>query len=132
VVVAVFPSLEYVQQLQEHCNGLEDFQKATDWSDVNVVLAMGDKRYWLKLYRGRVMDLMEYLPVSNALGYDVIVSGDEPAWRQLAMGTKSWEQLTTGRITIEGNLLEANRLHEALCILMESLADVPGEASNVA
>lgn len=128
-----FPSIDFVQALREHCNSQEAFRKATEWSDVNVVLAFGEDRYWLKLYRGEIIDLMEYVPMSNAFGYDVIVSGDVNAWRELMNGSaKSWALLTTGRVVIDGNLIEANRIHEALCIIMEALAFVPEEVSNVA
>lgn len=128
-----FPSLEYLQALRAHCNGLETFRKATEWADVNLVVAVGDQRFWLKLYRGQIIDLMEYLPMTNAFGYRVIVSGEEDAWRELMTGTvKSWALLTTGRLTIEGDLIEANRIHEALCLLVEAVADVPEEKTDVA
>ncbi|OAP24220.1 hypothetical protein A4R44_04993 [Amycolatopsis sp. M39] len=65
--------------------------------------------------------------MSNAFGYRVVIAGQEDAWRDLMGGTKSWALLTTGRITIDGDLLEANRIHEAICLLVESLADVPEE-----
>lgn len=119
-----FPSLEYVQQLQARCNEQEAFNKATEWADVNLVLAIGDHRYWLKIYRGKIIDVMEYLPMSNAIGYRVLVSGAEDAWRELMSGTKSWALISTGRIAIDGDLIEANRIHEALCLLIESTADI--------
>ena len=123
--MADFPSLEFWEGLQKRCNTLEEFQKATDWSDVNLVLAVDDQRYWLKLYRGKILDLMAYEPLSNALGYDVLVSGDTDAWRDLVNGTvKFWEPLSQGRITIDGNLLEANRMHEALSIIADNLQEV--------
>lgn len=127
VPVSTFPSLDYVQELSAHCNNLEPFKKATEWADTNLVLEFGDKRYWLKVYRGQIIDIMEYLPMSNAFGYRVVVSGEEDAWRDLMGATKSWALLSTGRITIDGDLIEANRIHEALCLLIESLADVPEE-----
>jgi hypothetical protein len=123
--MADFPSLEFVQALQKRCNESEQFRKATEWSDVNVVLAFGDQRYWLKLYRGQSLDPMEYRPLSNAYGYDVLVSGQMDGWRDLLEGKmKFWGPLSQGRITIEGNLLEANRIHEAIYIMGETLHDV--------
>jgi hypothetical protein len=89
--MAEFPSVEFWEGVQQRCNSLEDFRKATDWSDVNVVLAVGDQRYWLKLYRGKILDVMPYEPLSNALGYDVVVSGDRDAWKELVNGdVKFW------------------------------------------
>lgn len=129
-----FPSIDFVQDLREYCNSQEAFKKSTEWSDVNVVLAFGSERYWLKLYRGQIIDLMEYKPSSNnAFGYDVIVSGEASAWNELMDGSaKSWALLTTAKITIDGNLLHANRMHEALCILMEAVQYISEEVSNVA
>ncbi len=122
--MAAFPSLEFVKGLKDRCNASEAFQEASAWSDVNVVLAFGDQPYWLKLYRGKIMDLMEYQPLSNAAGYDVIVSGELEAWRDLIAGKKFWEPLSQGRLKVDGNLLEANRMHEAICIMGETLASV--------
>ena len=129
-----FPSIEFVEDLKEHCNNHEPFRKATEWADVNVVLDFGGERYWLKLYRGQIIDLMEYKPANNnAFGYDVIVSGDVAAWNELMEGSaKSWGLLTTGKISIDGNLMQGNLIHEALCILMEAVQYIPEEVSNVA
>lgn len=122
--MTTLPTLSYVKALTAHCNELDTFKKATEWADLNLVLGIGETRFWLKIYRGRIIDVMEYLPMSNAIGYRVLVAGEEEAWRALQAGTKSWELLTTGRITIDGDLVEANRFHEALCLLTESVADV--------
>jgi hypothetical protein len=126
-------NLDLIHALAERCNRQPAFQRAAEWADVSVVLAIGERRFWLKLYRGRVIDLMEYLPATNPLGYDVIVSGQVDAWRELRGGTtKSWAQLASGRIVIDGNLIEANRMHEALCILLESFPAIGQESSHVA
>jgi hypothetical protein len=131
--MAEFPSLAFAQRLAERCNEDAAFQNAAAWSDVNVVFAFGDQRYWLKLYRGEIIDVMEYLPMSNAFGYDVIVSGDLDAWRPVLEGDEQlWDPLSGGRITIDGNLLEANRIHEALCLMAERLQDVEAGAGEVA
>lgn len=120
-----FPSLEYLEALRSHLNNLEAFRKATEWADVNVAVKIGDHRYWMKIYRGQVIDLMEDLPMTNPLGYRVIISGDEAAWRELKDGTaKTWALTTTGRLVIDGDLIEANRIHEALCLIVEATADI--------
>lgn len=125
--------LTSMQDLVERCNRQAAFQQAAAWADVKIVLAIGDERFWLKLYRGRIIDLMAYLPASNPLGYDVLVSGEVDAWGELLNPkTKSWAQLASGKIVIDGNLIEANRMHEALCILLESFATGGQETSHVA
>ena len=120
-----FPSLEWVKTLREKCNENVDFRTATMWSDVKLVLGFGDRRYWLKLYKGEIIDLMEYLPMTNPLGYDIIVSGSAEAWRgvidtQMAFG----EATGTDAITIDGNMLECNRMFEAICIIGDILPEV--------
>ncbi len=111
-------SMGWVEALQKKCNANPDFNTATMWSDVKIVIAFGDKRYWLKLYKGKIIDLMEYLPMKNALGYDIIVSGALDAWKAVHDGKKVfWEQYNFGRILIDGNLLECNRMHEAICLI---------------
>ena len=73
-----FPSLEFVQALQERMNGDATFHTASRWSDVKVLLCLGDQRYWLKLYGGKIIDVMDYFPMANPLGWDYMISG---RWR---------------------------------------------------
>src|SRR5258708_20249689 len=69
-----FPSLEFVQALQERMNGDATFHTASRWSDVKVLLCFGDQRYWLKLYGGKMIDVMGQLPLANPLGWAYMVS----------------------------------------------------------
>lgn len=120
-----FPSLEWVKTLKEKCNANADFNTATMWSDVKVVLAFGDERYWLKLYKGEIIDLMEYLPMTNPLGYDIIVSGSVDAWKSVIdMQMVFGEASGTGAIAIDGNMLECNRMFEAICIIGDILPEM--------
>ena len=47
-----FPSLLFIESLQEALNKDSDFNRVTKWSDVKVLLSIGEKQYWLKLYGG--------------------------------------------------------------------------------
>lgn len=117
-----FPSLDFLRELQTRCNSNENFKTASRWADTNVVLAFGDERYWLKLYRGEIIDIMKYEPMANALGYQVIVGGSVDAWQDVLEKRRVFfDTYSTGEITIEGNLIEANRMFEALLLM---LADV--------
>lgn len=117
-----FPSLEFLKELQRRCNSNENFKIASHWADTNVVLAFGDERYWLKLYRGEIIDIMKYEPMANALGYQVIVGGSVDAWQDVLEKRRVFfDAYSTGEITVEGNLIEANRMFEALMLM---LADV--------
>lgn len=120
-----------VQALQQQLNASKAFKRASEWADTKVLLVVGEEKFWLKLYRGQIIDLMEFLPMTNALGYDVRVAGDEAAWARVDRGAKSWDVISTGQVGIEGNLIEANRLHEAFCILIETWATTT-EVRNVA
>lgn len=119
------PSQEWIDQIQERCNDDDQFERAAEWSDVNVVLEAGEERYWLKFYGGEIIDTMQYEPMSNPLGYDVILSGTADAWQAVHDGEMVfWKAYSTGEITIDGNLIEANRVHEALV----RMAEVMGES----
>ncbi len=123
-----FPSTEWLESLQRRCNEDTQFNRVAEWSDVNLVIEVGEKRYWLKLYGGEIIDTMEYEPMSNALGYDIIVSGTKGAWEPVVAGEDTfWKAYSNGEIKIEGNLLQANRMHEAL-VRMAELMDETQEA----
>jgi putative sterol carrier protein len=120
-----FPSMEWMKALQEKCNAHNDFSTATMWSDVKIVLAFGEMRYWLKLYKGKIIDLSEYLR-DHPLGYDIIVSGPMEVWNEIREGRVNfWAAAMAGMILIDGNQLECNRMHEAICIMcMDLLPEV--------
>lgn len=120
-----------VQTLQQECNDSNAFKRASEWADTKVLLVIGTEKFWLKLYRGQIIDVMEFLPMTNALGYDVLVSGDDAAWARVDNGAKSWDVISTGQVAIEGNLIEANRLHEAICIMIETW-ETTSEVRNAA
>jgi len=84
-----FPSLEFVQALQERMNGDAAFHTASRWSDVKVLLCFGDQRYWLKLYGGKIIDAMDYFPMANPLGWDYMISAPLEIWRALRDGSHS-------------------------------------------
>lgn len=121
-----FPSLEWVKELQEKCNANAEFETATMWSDVRMVIAFGDKRYYLKLYKGKIIDVMEYLPMTNALGYDIIVSGAVDAWKKIIEDEKFvfWMAFNSGDILVDGNMLECNRMHEAINLIADIMPEV--------
>ena len=118
------PSTEWVSEIQQRCNEDEQFNRAAEWSDVNVVLEVGEEKYWLKLYGGEIIETMEYEPMSNPLGYDIKLSGSVDAWTAVNDAQMPfWEAYSTGKIAIEGNLLEANRMHEALVRMTELMGE---------
>ena len=109
-----FPSLEFVQALQEALNRDAAFNAASRWSDVKVLLVFGDQRYWMKLYGGKVIDVMEYFPMANPLGWDYMIGAPLDTWRALGDGSRAQGHLLdTGAISVDGDLLQANRMYES-------------------
>ena len=118
-----FPSLEFVKALQAKLNADKAFFTASKWSDVKVVLNFGDKRYWLKLYGGKVIDAMEY--AGNPLGFDYMIAGSLDAWKALRNKTKPvGELINYGHLVIDGNMIQANRMYESSYIILETIRDL--------
>ena len=120
-----FPSLEFVQALQERMNGDATFHTASRWSDVKVLLRFGDQRYWLKLYGGKIIDVMDYFPMANPLGWDYMISAPLEIWCALRDGSRALGHLLdTGDIMVDGDLLQANRLYESTHLMLSSVGDM--------
>jgi hypothetical protein len=120
-----FPSLAFVESLQLALNDSERFAVVSEWSDVKVLLCLGDERYWLKLYGGKVIDVMQYFPMANPLGWDYSITATLATWKELRDGTRPLGHLLdTGSISIDGNLLQANRLYECTHVMLTILRDL--------
>ncbi len=120
-----FPSLEFVDALTRSLNESNAFEKASRWSDVKVVLAFGEERYWLKLYGGRVIDHMAYYPMANPLGWDYTIAAPLEIWRALGGGTRAQGHLLdSGAITVDGNLIQANRMYESTHLMLSTIREL--------
>jgi hypothetical protein len=120
-----FPSLDFVQLLQETLNGNDNFSVVSKWSDVKVLLCFGDQRYWMKLYGGKVIDVMEYFPMANPLGWDYMISASVETWNELRQGSRPLGHLLdTGDIMVDGDLLQANRLYESTHVTLTTIRDL--------
>ena len=120
-----FPSLDFIHALRDYLNEDAAFATASRWSDVKVLLCVGDEQYWLKLYGGRIIDVMVYFPFANPLGWDYMISAPLATWRGLRDGSGVLGHLLdTGAIRIDGNLLEANRLYESTHLMLSALRDL--------
>ena len=124
-----FPELDFVEALRDRLNADAAYAVASRWSDVKVLLCLGEKRYWLKLYGGKVIDLMVYFPMANPLGWDYSISAPLAIWQALRNGSRALGHLMdTGEIAIDGNLLQANRLYESTHLMLSALRDLPADA----
>ena len=126
-----FPSLEFVRTLAEALNNDEAFNAASRWSDVKVLLCFGDECYWLKLYGGKVIDLMEYFPMANPLGWDYSISAPHEIWQALGDGSRAQGHLLdSGAITVDGNLMQANRLYESTHLMLQAIRTLIASAGE--
>jgi hypothetical protein len=134
-----FRNAIFRDRLREALTGHEGFALETRWFDGAILLEDGDARCWLKVYRGRVIEALESVP---PFGFTFKLRGSREAWEELVSGERRFADLLTPgrrrfendpslasadgsappRIAIEGNLLEANRIHEALFHLAECVA----------
>ena len=89
---------------------------------------MGDQRYWLKLYGGKIIDVMDYFPMANPLGWDYMISAPLEIWRALRDGSRVLGHLLdTGDIVVDGDLLQANRLYESTHLMLSTVRDMKAE-----
>ena len=124
-----FASIEFVQALRDQLNGDAAFSIASRWSDVKVLLCFGDQRYWLKLYGGKIIDIMEYFPMANPLGWDYTITAPLEIWGALRDGSRALGHLLdTGAIMIDGDLLQANRLYESTHLMLSAVRDLHTDA----
>ena len=108
----------WAESVQAAANASADFAAASRWLDLKLVLRFGAAPYWFKIYRGRIIDAAPYNPVTNMLGYDVIVSGEPAAWRRALDGTSNFgREATTGQIAGDGNRVEVERSYKAVYVL---------------
>jgi len=120
-----FPSSEFLEHLVATLNGDAAFDAASRWSDVKVLLRFGDEGYWLKLYGGKVIDHMRYFPMANPLGWDYAIGAPLETWQALREGRRALGHLLDrGEITVDGNLLQANRMYESTHLLLSAVRDL--------
>jgi hypothetical protein len=132
----------FAERLREALNEHEEFAAESRWFDGSILLESGADRLWLKVYRGRVIDHLEFVP---PFGYTFKLSGSPAAWRMLTSGERTFTDLATPgsrhcssleeveaggggyrppEIAIEGNGFEAGRLHLAILALTGVLTEV--------
>ena len=120
-----FPSLEFVESLISTLNQDKNFEHASRWSDVKVLLRFGEQQYWLKLYGGKVIDHMAYYPMANPLGWDYSISATVDTWQSLRDKSQAGGYLLdSGKISVDGNLMQANRLYESTHIIVSTIRDM--------
>ena len=108
----------WAEALQESANASDDFVTMSRWLDLRLLIRFGSAAYWFKIYRGQIIDAAPYNPVSNMLGYQVVVAGEAAAWRRSLEGVGRFGvESTTGQITGDGDRVEVERSHAAVQVL---------------
>jgi hypothetical protein len=137
-----FADAEFQQRLRDALNADEEFALESRWFDGSILLESGAGRCWLKIYRGQVIDHLEFIP---PFGYTFKLTASPEAWRMLVEGERTFTDLATPgsrhcatleevaaggggyrppELAIEGNGFEAGRLHLALLRVTAVLSDV--------
>jgi hypothetical protein len=117
-----------------------EFELEARWFDGSILLSIDAEDLWLKIYRGRIIDTLEYVPV---FGYTFKVSGSAHAWEMLGIGERTFTDLISAgsryldtvaeieaegggyrppELAIEGNGIEAGRMHIATMHLARCFA----------
>lgn len=138
----MFADPEFRERLKVALNADEEFVHECRWFDGSILLESPGERCWLKVYRGAVIDELEFVP---AFGYTFKVIGDDAAWRMLATGERTFTDLATPgsrhcatleevaaggggyrppELAIEGNGIEAGRMHFVILRLAAAYAQV--------
>jgi hypothetical protein len=127
-----------------------EFEAEARWFDGSILVDIEGDRLWLKIYRGRVIDTLEFVPV---FGYTFKISGSRAAWTMLGTGERTFTDLISAgsryldtveeieaagagyrppELAIEGNGIEAGRMHIATMHLSRALAETAFAPSAVA
>lgn len=117
-----------------------EFEAEARWFDGSILVEVGAQRLWLKVYRGAVIDVLEFIPV---FGYTFKVAGSVDAWTMLGTGERTFTDLISAgsryletvqeieaagggyhppELAIEGNGVEAGRMHIATMHLARAFA----------
>jgi hypothetical protein len=131
---------EFGERFLEALAADPEFEAEARWFDGSILIGVGDQQLWLKIYRGKVIDTLEFVPV---FGYTFKLSGSEAAWEMLGSGERTFTDLVSAgsryletmeeieaagggyrppELAIEGNGVEAGRMHIATMHLARAFA----------
>jgi hypothetical protein len=129
------------ERFLEALKGDAEFAQEARWFDGSILIEVGAERLWLKVYRGAVIDVLEFVPV---FGYTFKIAGSVDAWRMLGTGERTFTDLVSAgsryldtveeieaagggyrppELAIEGNGIEAGRMHIATMRLAGRFAE---------
>ncbi len=72
-----------------------------------------------------MIDHMIYFPMANPLGWDYAITASLRTWQSLRDGSRALGHLMDrGEISVDGNLLQANRMYESTHLLLSAVRDL--------
>jgi hypothetical protein len=116
-----------------------EFEAEARWFDGSILLATSDEQLWVKIYRGKAIDTLEFVPV---FGYTFKLTATDAVWEMLGNGERTFTDLISAGsrhleideieaagggyrppdLAIEGNGVEAGRMHIATMHLARAFA----------
>ena len=139
----------FLERFQEALAADPEFEAEARSFDGSIQIEVGADPLWLKVYRGKVIDTLEFTPV---FGYTFKVKGSPEAWAMLGSGERTFTDLASAgsrcaasleeieaggggyrppELAIEGNGVEAGRMHIATMHLARAFAKTAVEAGKV-
>ncbi len=108
------------EELAERLNGNPDFASSGKFFDGIVLLRIGDRSLWIKVFMGEAIRVSEE---AFPFGFTFAVSGDPEGWRFALPGDRNRfrEALYSKRLQVEGNTLEFSRMTRMMHGLTEVL-----------
>lgn len=140
----------FVERFLEALAADPEFEQEARWFDGSILIEVGPETIWLKVYRGKVIDRLEFTPV---FGYTFKLAGAPETWALLGSGERTFTDLVSAGsryaesieeieaggggyrpplLAIEGNGVEAGRIHIATMHLARAFAKTAVEAGAIA
>lgn len=109
-----------IDTLVDELNENLHFTRESAWVDTSIVVTMGSRSYWLKIYKGRVIDSERG---SGSLGYSLELSGTTEGWQSVALLERSRLELglQRGLLQVRGDQLAFLRLWPLVAYVVDSL-----------
>ncbi|MFC7157683.1 hypothetical protein ACFQPA_19840 [Halomarina halobia] len=118
--MSTFPSLEWFREFTEVLEDDPEFRQSMRHFDGSIRLEVGDQTIWMKIYRGRVIEVLDQ---EAEFGTTFTISGPSEEWERLLTADHNpfGEQQTLGKLVFSGNVLESTRLIDGINALVDCL-----------
>ena len=113
-----FPSPMWIERLRQAVNSDSDFFRAAEWFDGSIVLGIGKKEYWMKIFMGQIIRVIEG---RRPFGTTFAIRGPETAWRKLFISRNNIfrKMISMGELVMDGNIFESKPIKKAIKLLLD-------------